>query len=66
MSEWISVEDGYPSDSNNVMNIVALGQYGHPVICSFWEDEDGDCFIDQMNMPIHGVTDWLQLPEPPK
>ena len=74
MSEWISVEDRFPKNEDDVLEKVLFVCQRHNEVCcgykspyyeNTWCDElQTDCCGDPTDE--HDVTHWMPLPPPPK
>ena len=67
MSEWISVEDKFPEDNQELLmtynDLVMQGifsnkKFYHPSVCAHVE---GYCNCEEQE----GISHWMPLPEPP-
>ena len=61
MSEWISVEDRWPSDGE----LVIVDLYGDSTI-AWYSSKTGSFLSEPKGLSIGSVRHWMPLPEPPK
>lgn len=60
-ADWVPIYDGRP-DSDETVLIAYLDDGDDEVFMGY---HDGEKWVDVSGMPVHGMTHWANLPEPP-
>lgn len=67
MNKWISVEDRFPEEYEDVLMRVTCGS-GFKVEQGYYKCGDSwvNCWFETRNKNLYPVTHWMPLPSPPE